>query len=153
MSAEGGCFLAVAFPSPEAAEDAVKEVRAALKDVAVRDVAVVLRTTYGRIELQQTRAAAPGEALVGVGTAGLVAGLLIGFPVAGALVGLAGGAIAGLRDRGLPDGRMRKLGDELAPGQAVLCVLVDDEATVRARAALGRYGAVTEVELSSGSEP
>jgi uncharacterized membrane protein len=146
------CFLAVAFPSPEGAEDAAGELRA-LKDLAVRDVAVVLCTPHGRIELQQTRGAAPGEALVGVGTAGLIAGLLLGFPVAGALVGLAGGAVAGLRDHGLPDSRMRELGEDLKPGEALLCVLIDAGSIAQARAALGSYGAVTEVELSPGSEP
>ncbi len=146
------CFLAVAFPSPDEAEGAAGVVRA-LKDLEVHDVAVVLCTAHGRVELQQTGGAAPGEALVGVGTAGLVAGLLLGVPVVGALVGLAGGALFGLRDHGIPDSRMRELGDDLKPGQALLCVLVDAGATAQARATLSRYGAVTEVELSSGSEP
>ena len=152
QDAEPTCFLAVPFPSPDGAEDAAGEVRA-LKDLAVRDVAVVLCTRHGRIELQQTRETAPGEALVGVGTAGLVAGLLLGVPVVGALVGLAGGAVMGARDHGLPDGRMRELGEDLKPGQALLCVLVDAGATAQARSALSGYGAVTAVELSSGSEP
>lgn len=146
------CFLAVAFASPEAAEDAAGELHG-LEDLAVRDVAVVLCTPQGRIELQQTRGAAAGEALVGVGTAGIVAGLLLGFPVAGALIGLAGGAVFGLRDHGIPDDRMRELGEDLRPGQALLCVLVDAGETAQARGALSRYGVVTEVELSSGSEP
>jgi len=146
------CFLAVAFPSSDEAEGAAGVLRAE-KDIDVRDVAIVLCTSHGRIELQQTGGAAVGEALVGVGTAGLVAGLLLGFPVVGALVGLAGGAVFGMRDQGLPDSRMRELGEDLEPGQALLCVLVDAGATAQARAVLSRYGAVTEVALSSGSEP
>jgi uncharacterized membrane protein len=144
--------LAVAFASPEEAEDAVGEVRA-LKDLALEDVAVVVCTPPGQIELHQTGGAAVGDALVGVGTAGLVAGLLLGFPIVGALVGLAGGAVWGVRDQGLSDSRMRELGKQLEPGQALLCALVDAGAGAQARAALGRYGAVTEVELSSGGEP
>ena len=147
-----GCFFAVAFPSVDGAEGAAGEVRA-LKDLDVRDITVVLCTPHGRVELEQTRGAAPGEALVGVGTAGIVAGLLLGFPVAGALVGLAGGAVMGLRDHGIPDSRMRELGEALEPGHALLCVLVEDDATAEARVALSRYGAVTEVSLSGGSEP
>ena len=47
---------------------------------------------------------------------------------------------------------MRKLGEELQPGQALLCVLVDEDALAPLREALGRYGAVLEVELPSDSE-
>jgi uncharacterized membrane protein len=147
-------LLAVVFQTASAAEEALGKSGAlkAEKDVSVRDAAVVIRTTSGRIELEQTREVAPGEAVVGAGTAGLVAGLLFGLPVAGALVGLAGGAVFGLRDTGIPDSRLRKLGDELQPGQAVLCVLVDAADVARTRAALGRYGDVFEVALSSGSD-
>jgi uncharacterized membrane protein len=123
------------------------------EEVGVRDVAVVARTEGDRIELQQTREIAPGEGLVGGGTAGLIAGLLLGLPVGGALLGLAGGAVIGLRDTGIPDRRLRALGEDLEPGQALLCVLVDAGAVERAREVLGRYGTVLEVELSSDSEP
>jgi uncharacterized membrane protein len=85
-------FLAVVFDTAAAAESALPAVHALGdgKDVCVRDAAVVIRTEGGRIELQQTREIAPGEAIVGVGSAGLVAGLLLGLPVGGALLGLAG---------------------------------------------------------------
>jgi uncharacterized membrane protein len=120
---------------------------------SVRDAAVVLRTENGRIELVQTREVAPGEGLVGGGTVGLIAGLLLGLPVGGALLGLAGGAVFGFRDTGIPDSRLREVGAELKPGQAMLCVLVEADALARTREALRRYGTVVEVELSSGSGP
>lgn len=147
------CFLAVVFASAGAAEGAAGELRASEDDLSLHDLAVVVRTPHGEIELQQTGGVAAGDALVGVGTAGLVAGLLLGVPVAGALVGLVGGGVWGLRDTGIPDDRMRALGQDLEPGQALLCVLVDAGAAPRARAALSGYGTVTEVALSSGSEP
>jgi uncharacterized membrane protein len=122
------------------------------KDVALRDLVVVSRTPRGDIDLDQSREVSVGDGLVGVGTAGLVAGVLLGLPIGGALLGLAGGAVLGMRDTGIPDSRMRKLGEELHSGQALLCVLVDEDALVRLRDAIGRYGAVLEVELSSDSE-
>jgi uncharacterized membrane protein len=142
-------FIAVAFPSAAAAEDALSDVRE--RDLPVRDAAVVVRTEAGRIELGQAHEIAAGEALVGGGTAGLVAGLLFGLPVGGALLGLAGGLVYGIRDRGLPDSRLRALGEDLEPGHAVLCVLADAEGIPQAREALGRYGAVFEVELPSSA--
>ncbi len=146
-------FLAVVFPSAGEAEHASDELSHREDDLVLRDVAVVTRTPHGAIELQQTSGVAAGDALVGVGTAGLVAGLLLGVPVVGALVGLLGGGVWGVRDTGIPDSRMRKLGEDLQPGQAVLCVLVDPECAPRARDLLSGYGTVTEVALSSGSEP
>ena len=146
-------FLAVVFETAAAAEGALPAVHALDdgEEGRVRDAAVVIRTEAGRIELQQTRELAPGEAIVGVGSAGLVAGLLLGLPVGGALLGLAGGTLFGLRDTGIPDERLRKLGADLQPGQAMLCVLIDARATARAREILGRYGTVFEVELAPDS--
>lgn len=149
-------FVVVAFESAAAAEEALPTVRALddEPDVSVRDAVVVIRTERGRIELQQTRGIAEGEAVVGAGSAGLVAGLLLGLPVGGALVGLAGGALLGLRDTGIPDSRLRELGQELPPGHALLCVLADAGAGLhRVRETLRCYGTVFEVELSSDSDP
>jgi uncharacterized membrane protein len=144
-------FVAVAFDTAADAEAALPTVRALEHEhhLSVRDAAVVICTASGRIELQQTKEVAAGEAIVGGGTAGLVAGLLLGVPVGGALLGLAGGTLFGLRDTGIPDDRLRELGRDLQPGHAVLCVLVDPAGIDRTRAALSRYGAVFEAEVSS----
>jgi uncharacterized membrane protein len=65
------------------------------------------------------------------------------------LLGLAGGLAYGLRDRGLPDRRMRELGEDLEPGHALVCVLADEKGSAAAREALSRYGEVFDVNLSS----
>jgi uncharacterized membrane protein len=128
-------FVAVVLESSRVADEALATVRelADEQGVSVQDAAVVLRTKLGQIELHQTREIAAGEGIVSGGTAGLVAGVLLALPVAGALLGLAGGALFGLRDTGIPDGRLRELGEDLQPGQAVLCVLVDPGALARTR--------------------
>jgi uncharacterized membrane protein len=157
VPAQASTFVAVVLEHDHSPDEALATVRAlrAHKDVSVRDAAVVIRTAIGRIELQQTKQIAPGESIVGGGTAGLVAGLLLGLPIGGALVGLAGGALLGLRDTGIPNKRMRQLGEDLQPGQSLLCVLVnaDTDAVARTREALERYGTAFEVELSSGTGP
>jgi uncharacterized membrane protein len=148
-------FVAVVLESQHAPDDALATVRGlkAEHEVEVRDAAVVMRTELGRIELQQTRQIAPGEGVVGGGTVGLIAGLLLGLPVGGALLGLAGGALLGLRDTGIPNKRLRQLGEDLQPGQSLLCVLVNADAVARTREALQHYGTAFEVELSSGTGP
>jgi uncharacterized membrane protein len=132
-------FLVSAQPSREAAEAAL----AALEDLArektihLADAAIVVRTREGRVELYQRKELSVGEGAVGGGTAGVLAGLMLGVPIAGPIVGLAVGAGIGAIDRGIDDKRMRRLGAELQPGHAALCVLVTeaDWPIVRARMA------------------
>jgi uncharacterized membrane protein len=143
--------MAVTFEEADPAEDALASVRKldGNEGVSVHDAAVVVRTAAGRIELQQTHQVAAGEGIVAGGSVGLLAGMLLGFPVGGALLGLAGGAGLGLRDTGIPDGRLRELGEALELGHAALCVLVERDPEGRVRAALAGYGDVLELELST----
>jgi uncharacterized membrane protein len=140
-------LLLVAFADVSAAEEALAGVR------DVRDAAVVVRTEAGRIELQQTREIAPGEGSVGGGAIGLIAGLVLGLPVGGALLGLLAGVGFGLLDTGIPNERLRRFGDDLRPGQAVLCVLVDADGRARTRQSLAVYGEVLETEVSTAPPP
>ena len=105
--------------------------------IELADAAVVVHTNEGRVELYQRHELSIGEGAVSGGTAGVLAGLLFGVPIAGPLVGVAVGVGLGAIDRGIDDSRMRRLGEELKPGQAALCVLVAeaDWAVVRERMA------------------
>lgn len=130
-------FVASAHPGRDEAETALR----ALEDLAAEgslrlaDAAVVVKTDAGHVELHQRRDISPGEGAVGGGVAGVLAGLVLGFPLALPAAGAALGAGLGAFDRGIDDGRMRRLGAELEPGQAALCALVDDAewAVVRQR--------------------
>jgi uncharacterized membrane protein len=123
---------------------------AALRELGVkpRDAAVVTRAGGGRVELHQTHQVAAGEGVVAGGAVGFVAGMLLGGPVGGALLGMLGGGIWGARDTGVPDQRLRELGDALAPGAALLCVLVRADDTAAAREALSGYGEVADADAS-----
>lgn len=74
-----------------------------------------------------------------------MAGLLLGGPVVGALVGMGGGGIVGARDTGLDDDRLRALGESLEVGQALVGALVTPRQGADVRAALARYGDVIEL--------
>jgi uncharacterized membrane protein len=155
VSESAESFVAVQFDDVATAEDALVAVREleTKKAVHVRDAAVVVRTAAGRIELQQTRDLAAGEGVVAGGAVGIVAGLLLGVPVGGALVGLLGGTGIGLRDTGIPDRRLRQLGEDLQAGHAVLCVLVDAAGLARLRESLARYGEVLDAEVPPPAAP
>jgi uncharacterized membrane protein len=120
--------------------------REGLGGLEPRDAAVVTRLENGRVELHQARQVAAGEGVVGGGTAGFVAGMLLGGPVGGALLGMLGGGIWASRDTGVPDARLRELGDSLVPGRALLCVLVKADDAAAAREALAAYGDVVAVD-------
>jgi uncharacterized membrane protein len=132
-------FVTSAHRSREDAQvalDALQELAAA-GAVELTDVAIVVKTDLGRVELHQRHELSVGEGAVGGGAVGVLAGLLLGFPIAIPVAGAAIGAGLGLIDTGIDDGRMRRLGTELEPGHAALCALIAeaDWAVVRARMA------------------
>ena len=132
-------FVVAAHASRTEAEAALRELETltAEKALDLADAAIVVRTDGGRVELHQRRDLSIGEGVVGGGVAGVLAGVVLGFPIAVAAAGIAVGAGFGAFDRGIDDGRMRRLGADLEPGQAALCALVGeaDWALVRERMA------------------
>jgi uncharacterized membrane protein len=112
----------------------------------VVDAAVVTRSESGRLELRQTHQVAAGEGVVTGGAVGFVAGMLLGGPVGGALLGMLGGGVWGARDTGVPDERLRELGESLAPEGALLCALVRVDRVAAAREKLAPYGEVADAD-------
>jgi uncharacterized membrane protein len=125
----------------ERAQDALGELKA-----VVVDAAVVTRLESGRVELRQTHQVAAGEGVVAGGAVGFVAGMLLGGPVGGALLGMLGGGVWGARDTGVPDARLRELGEALVPGGALLCALVRAGEAGAVREALAAYGEVADAD-------
>jgi uncharacterized membrane protein len=157
---DGGSLVGVAAParlvvvscsSRAEAEQALAALREL--DAELVDAVVVTRAENGRIELHQTRQVAAGEGVVAGGTVGFVAGMLLGGPVGGALLGMLGGGIWGARDTGVPDARLRELGDSLTPGRALLCALVAENGAAAACEALATYGEVADADAGAASVP
>ena len=123
----------------ERAQDALRRL-----DAGIDDVVVVTRLESGRVELHQTNQIAAGEGVVAGGAVGFVAGMLLGGPVGGALLGMLGGGLWGARDTGVPDARLRELGESLAPGRALLCALVEAGDAAAACEQLAPYGEVAD---------
>ena len=126
MRRKARSLVVSAHPSQPGAEAALTELEslAAEKLVDLSDAAIVVKTDGGRVELHQRHDLSIGEGVVGGGAAGVLAGIVLGFPMAVAAAGVAVGASLGAFDRGIDDGRMRRLGGDLEPGQAALCALV-----------------------------
>ncbi len=92
--------------------------------IDVADAVVVVRDQKGKVRLRQLYNLTAAGALSG-GFWGALMGLLFLNPLFGFAIGAAAGAISGaLRDVGLDDAFMKKLGETIKPGTAALCILV-----------------------------
>jgi uncharacterized membrane protein len=147
-------FVAAAFPDREEAEGALATLQELEREKVLHldDAAILVRTSSG-VDLHQRHGLTIGGGLVGGGAAGVLGGILLGFPVAGTIAGMAVGAIAGTFDTGIDDDRMKRLGEELRPGQAALFALIGkaDWPAVRERMA-SQGGQLLTLELSPEAE-
>jgi uncharacterized membrane protein len=135
-------LIGVAYATKAAAENALACLRELEHERALtlEDAAVAVRLENGKVTLDQARQIAPGDGLVAGGSLGLLLGLGIGVPVAGAIFGLAGGSGIAAFDRGIPDKSMRRLTEELEVGHAAVFALVKNVDWPRLRTALAPLG-------------
>ncbi len=145
---------AFAFDSPLRAQEALL---AAMRMVArnhlkLEDAAIVAKVR-GRVRVTQTKDVTPAQGAVGGAWLGIVAGLFLGpgGPIVGAALGAAaGGLFAKLRDIGIDDDEMKRMGDELADDEAALFLLIEDCHRMRALHEVSRFpGRV----LASSADP
>lgn len=135
-------LIAVSFTDPLLAQEASiamirLERRQSLK---IDDMAIVSKTTDGRVHIHQTRDMSAGQGAATGGMWGALVGLAVAAPFIGAAIGAAaGGLFAKLRDIGIDDVQMRDLGDSLADGQAALFVLLEDFQIAHLLAELRRF--------------
>ncbi|OLT37351.1 hypothetical protein BJF79_29600 [Actinomadura sp. CNU-125] len=120
-------LIAVAYDDLPTAEQARDRLVRLQREhvVELADIAVVERKGDGKIKLHQAHNLTAGGALGGAAWGGLI-GLLFFVPLLGMAIGSAtGAAIGAATDAGVDDDFMRELGQQLAPGNAALFVLVD----------------------------
>jgi uncharacterized membrane protein len=134
---------AFAFDSSLRAQEALL---AAMRMVARRQLeledAAIVAKVRGRIRITQTKDVTPTQGAVGGAWLGILAGLFLGpgGPIVGAALGAAaGGLFAKLRDIGIDDDEMRRMGDELADDEAALFLLVTDCHRMRALHEVSRF--------------
>ena len=108
--------------------------------VDLADAVVVVRDAQGKVKLRQLHNLTAAGAASG-GFWGALIGLLFLNPLFGFAIGAAAGAISGaLRDVGIDDDFMKKLGETLKPGTAALCILVHQITPDKVVDELKRFG-------------
>jgi uncharacterized membrane protein len=121
---------AIAFDSSLRAQEALLAAMRLLSrgHLTLEDAAIVAKV-HGRVRITQTKDVTPSQGAVGGAWIGILAGLFLGPGgplIGGALGAAAGGLFARLRDIGIDDDEMRRMGEQLADGEAALFLLVED---------------------------
>lgn len=109
--------------------------------LSLEDAAIVAKVR-GRVRITQTKDVSPSQGAMGGAWIGILAGLFAGPGgplVGGALGAAAGGLFAQLRDIGIDDDAMRRMGEELDDGDAALFLLVADCHRMRALHEVARF--------------
>jgi len=113
----------------------------ARQHLKLEDAAIVAKVK-GRVRITQTKDVSPSQGAVGGAWIGVLAGLFLGPGgplVGGALGAAAGGLFAKLRDIGIDDDQMKRMGEDLDEGEAALFLLVEDCHRVRALHEVSRF--------------
>lgn len=113
----------------------------ARQHLKLEDAAIVAKVK-GRVRITQTKDVSPSQGAVGGAWIGVLAGLFLGPGgplVGGALGAAAGGLFAKLRDIGIDDDQMKRMGEELGDDEAALFLLVEDCHRMRALHEVSRF--------------
>jgi uncharacterized membrane protein len=118
-------LIAMTFDGETAAADVLRSLRE-LQDtdaLDLEDTAVLVRDQNGEIKVHNEVSGATEKGLVAGGLLGAVLGFA--FPIAGVVIGAAGGAlVARLLRSGVDSGFVKELGATMQPGSSALVLLV-----------------------------
>jgi len=137
-------LVAIAVDDPLLAQEGLLAAMRLVKrgHLKLEDAALIVKEEGGRLRIQETRDTRPSQGAYSGGWLGMLAGILLGggaLLVGAALGAAAGGIFAKLRDIGIQDEEMQRLGEELPEGHAALLLLVEDAHLFHARAELRRF--------------
>jgi len=123
-------LIVAAFNEEKAADQALEALRQAKKEklIGILDAAVIRRDEKNKLHLKETADVGGSKGALAGGVLGAVLGLL-GGP-AGLLVGAAAGAITGgvagkAIDAGIPDERLKEIGEALKPGTSAIVAIIE----------------------------
>lgn len=159
-------LIVSAFQSEDGADNALDTIVQAKREqlVKIREAAVVRRDAGGKLHISERGDLTAGGGAASGAALGAVIGLF-GGPIGALLGGAVGGAIGGLAgrliDTGIPDARLKQIGEALKPGTSAIVALIEHSWVDELEAELDRAGGdtlaaiVTEDirnQLASGKE-
>jgi uncharacterized membrane protein len=159
-------LIVSAFQTERGADEALDAIIQAKKDklVKIREAAVVRRDAGGKLHISERGDLSTGGGAASGAAIGAVIGLF-GGPIGALVGGAAGAAIGGLAakliDSGIPDDRLKQIGEALKPGTSAIVAMIEHSWVEEAQVELQRAGgdtlaaAVTEDiknQLAAGKE-
>jgi uncharacterized membrane protein len=138
-------LLIVIFDDENLAGAAMKDLQAARSSqkLEIPASAVVRREDDGTLNIKESGDVGAGVGAAAGGALGLLLGALggkSGAALGAGLGALLGGAAAKYIDVGIPDARLKELGEMLKPGTSAVAALVGEESLEQAKAALAQHG-------------
>ncbi len=125
----GAAVVALLFSEDLKAQEALMACMRLQKHgrLALDDAAIAIKVDSEKIRLLQTKDVNAPQAAVSGSWWGLLAGLFVGGPLVGLALGAAVGGIWGkMRDIGINDDEMKRIGESLEVGEAALFLLITD---------------------------
>lgn len=148
-------LVAIRFKDSSRAEEALRQASEAQKShiLDLADAVIVSKDDAGKVTLKQSFNTVAAGAASG-GMWGTLIGLLFLNPLLGLAAGAASGALTGyMTDFGINDDMMKRMGQELQPGESALFVLVRKSTPDRVIPALRELeGEVFHTSLSHDQE-
>ncbi|HUS94053.1 MAG TPA: DUF1269 domain-containing protein [Patescibacteria group bacterium] len=123
-------LIVAAFQDEYAADEALKKLKAAQKKnlIEMQDAAVIRRDEKNKLHIKETADPGGGRGAAAGGAIGAIIGLIAGPPgvVVGAATGaLVGGVTARVIDSGIPDDRLKQIGEGLQPGTSAIVAIIE----------------------------
>lgn len=123
-------LVLAAFQDERGAEEALKALKAAKREklIGIKDAAVIRRDAKNKIHIKDVRDVGGGRGSVAGGLFGAGIALLTGgagLVLAGATGALVGGLAAKKIDMGLPNKRLKELGEVLKPGTSGIVAIIE----------------------------
>jgi uncharacterized membrane protein len=123
-------LIVAAFQDEDAADEALKKLKTAQKQklIDIQDAAVIRRDENNKLHIKETADPGGGRGAAAGGAIGAVIGLIAGPPgvVVGAAAGaLVGGVTAKVIDSGIPDDRLKQIGEGLQPGTSAIVAIIE----------------------------
>jgi uncharacterized membrane protein len=145
------------FPDVVSAEQMITKMKEFKQQhlLEIEDAALISRDSSGKPKIKHlSQEMATGKGALGGAFWGLLFGLIFFVPVVGTAVGAATGAIIGhMTDLGIDKEFIKKIGENIQPGQAALCVLTDKVVIDKVKGTLQQYNAkLLETSLSKEEE-
>lgn len=143
-------LIVSAFQSERGADEALDAIVAAKKEklVKIREAAVVRRDAGGKLHINERGDLSTGGGAASGAALGAVIGLF-GGPI-GVLIGSAAGAAFGglagkLIDTGIPDQRLKQIGEALTPGTSAIVAVIEHAWVAEIQGELQKAGGDTLV--------